>query len=735
MRTRRQIRRSSISCPGLIAILITVGLAGANTLSAAAGQPTSRPAADQRGAQGARNDNDLPIRNITLYRSGVGYFERHALVHGDRDVQLRFNVEQINDILKSMVVLDLDGGRIDGVGYGSKAPLERRLGSFAVNVADNPDLATLLNRLRGAQVGVETADGPITGTVIGVETRAKPITDGGGRQGGVVNTPFLNLVTERGIRSVDLTTIASFEILDRDLAAELSRALAALAEQRADRIKSVDLSFAGQGERRIVVAYVHEMPVWKTSYRLVLPDHPTGDQPLGGRDPEILTIQGWAIVENTSDEDWEGVRLSLVAGRPVSFEMDLYEPLFAERPQVPVPTVPGVMPRIYQAAVQEWMQREVQARRRGRDFDQSGERGVQAPAAISAPAEGMMRAEFERNQVTADQLVKYAPVAAAQAGEVGQVFRYQLQPPVSIARQRSAMLPILTSDIEGRRVSIYSRADGAEHPMRGVQLVNTSGLQLMPGPISVFDGPAYAGDAQIGHIPAGDQRLLAYAVDLEVQVVARDDSQSTVHSIRIVGGSIEETVRQEAKTSYTFNNKDAKRPRLLLVEHPRLAGWELAAPAQAAERTSSLYRFDLDIEPGEVRRFEVVQQRIQRQRHAVVEYELPRLLAYARDGKASPEVVNAVRRAGDMQSEINTIKRRMSQIDQERGQIHQEQQRIRQNMQSVGRDSDLYRQYVRRFTEQEERLDQMALEREELQRTQEARQQELEEYIRSLHVE
>jgi hypothetical protein len=673
--------------------------------------------------------SELPIRNITLYRSGVGYFERHARVMNDRDVQLRFNVEQINDILKSMVVLDLDGGRVASVGYGSKAPLDRRLGSFAINVADNPDLATLLNRLRGAAVRVVTGDGPISGTVLGVETRPRPAGDG--TRAVVVNTPFLNLITDVGIRSVDITTVASFEILDRELAGELNKALAALAEQRAERIKSVDLSFSGQGERRIVVAYVHEMPVWKTSYRLVLPEHPSGEAPLSVREPEVLTIQGWAIVENTSDEDWENVRLSLVAGRPVSFEMDLYEPLFAQRPRVPVPTVAGVMPRIYQAAVEQWAQRRVESQRGVQAIAGSA---MQPPASPPADPGERQAVMFRTSALSADDIAKYAPVAAAQAGEVGQVFQYQLQAPVSISRQRSAMLPILTSNIEGRRVSIYSRADAAEHPMRGVQLVNTSGLQLMPGPISVFDGPAYAGDAQIGHIPAGDTRLLAYAVDLEVQVVARDDSHSMVHQIRIVSGSIEETVRRQARTLYTFNNKDENRPRLLLVEQPRLANWDLVTPEEPAERTMTLYRFDLDLQPGEIKRFEVVQQRTERQVQAVADYHMPTLLAHARDGRASDEVVAAVRRAGEMQAEINTIKRRITQFEQERRQIHEEQQRIRQNMNAVGRDSDLYRQYVRRFTEQEERLDQLAGERDEMQKLQEARQRELEEFIRNLNV-
>lgn len=712
-----------------IAALVMIAGTAISPLAAAAMQPAGR-ANQQQGAerQGVQRQEELPIRNITLYRSGVGYFERQAVVNGHQEVQLRFNTDQVNDILKSMVVLDLDGGRVTSVGYGSKAPLERRLASFAVNVADNPDLATLLNRLRGAPVRVVTTDGQVNGTVLGVETR--PMAAG---ERTVVQTPFVNLLTDSGIRSLDLTQVASFEILDRELAGELTRALAALSEHRADLIKSVDLSFSGEGERRIVVAYVHEMPMWKTSYRLVLPEGVTGERPR--QEPDVLTLQGWAIVENTSDEDWQGVRLSLVAGRPVSFQMDLYEPLFAERPHVPVPTVPGVMPRVYQAAVREM-------RDARRDMDAMIERGMMAaPSSPAARARGgggqsPFSGEVEGFQkLTADELLRYSPAAAAQAGEVGEVFQYQLEAPVTIERQRSALLPIITSDIQGRRVSIYNRADGGEHPMRGVQLVNTSGLQLMPGPISVFDGASYAGDAQVGHIAAGDKRLLAYALDLEVQAAVREQTLSNMQSIRIVNGMLEEVLERRSSITYAFNNKDQKRPRLILVEHPLMPGWDLWTPEKPAEETGSLYRFEVEAAPGKTQELQVVHRRVDRNRHAVTDYQLPRLLAFATDGKASQAVVDAVRRAADMQAEINEIKRRITQIDQERSQIHQEQNRIRQNMGAIAQNSDLYRQYVQRLTDQERRLDEIMLEREQLQQSQERKQRELESFLRNLNVQ
>jgi hypothetical protein len=212
----------------------------------------------------------LPLRRITLYRSGVGAFERRGLIEGDANVQLRFDTKQINDILKSMIVLDLSKGqgRIEGVSYGSKEPLSKRLSSFAVDISDDPSMQELLGRLRGAEVSLKLAEGrELVGTVLGVETRQEPVN-----KDAVTNVAFVNVLTSDGVVSVRLPQVVSFDLRDAALKSELNKALSALAEYRADRTKTVDIRLAGQGAREIVVGYVQESPVWKTSYRLILPD-------------------------------------------------------------------------------------------------------------------------------------------------------------------------------------------------------------------------------------------------------------------------------------------------------------------------------------------------------------------------------------------------------------------------------------------------------------------------------
>ena len=702
----------------------------------AAGLAVAAPVAGQQDPP-----EKLPITAITLYRSGVGSFERRALVENDAAIQLRFKTEQINDILKSMVLLDLNGGRIDTVSYGSKEPLERRLASFGVDISDDPAAGELLARLRGTPVRLTTPEGEVSGTIMNVETRPTIVGGGPNTPPTKHDLPWMNLITPTGVRSVNLTDVTGFQILDSALAEELNKALAALAEHRADRVKTVDLTLRGEGARQIVVAYVHEMPVWKTSYRLVLPDQPEAREGQKQTEGGLPTIQGWAIVENTTDEDWNDVKLALVAGRPVSFQMDLYEPLHVYRPEVPVPMVAGVLPKVYQegtpaydAVAQMDLQSVLKSEARLRS-------AAEPPTPSAPPARGGGgRSPFrDDNQdqapLTGDDIARYAAAAQAQAGEIGEVFQYQLKNPVTIERQRSAMLPILASAINGRRVSIYNRGDSGDHPMRGVSLKNDTGLQLMPGPVSVFDGPAYAGDAQIGHVSVGDSRLIAYAVDLDVAATVKDDSTATVQKIRIVGGLIEQTTKRENRVGYGFTNKDAKRGRTILIEHPKVQGWTLVEPAKPSEETSDLYRFELEAKPSETKAVAVKQERVERQSLQVVGYDLKALLGYSKDGKASAKVVEAVQHAAELQTKINEIERRIGELDRESTAINTDQSRIRQNMQTVERTTDLYKRYMTKLGEQETRLEQLTTERAKATEGQTGAQAELEAYLRGLNVD
>jgi len=723
MTTRHQLRhrdplfpsaehtsRRMIVCAGLLCMLGATSVASAQAVTGVGGSPR------------------MPITGVTLYRSGVGSFERQGSIAAGDTVSLRFAQDGINDLLKSMVILD-EQQALKGVSFESNEPLSRQLASFGIDLSGNPTLAELLGRLRGTRITVSSDDGPVSGTILGNETRQQAVGDS--KQ--PLAVPYINILTESGIRSVNLTTVGSVQLQDAGLNAELSKALAALAAHTTDRFKTVSVSFAGQGSRTVRIAYVGEMPVWKTSYRLVLP---SADK---SKDPSLLF--GWAIVENSTDDDWSDVRLSLVASQPVSFEMNLAQAMHIERPEVPVPMVAGAAPRVYgdSSAFEERRDLSVESRARGGGGGGVAMKSAPPNARIAmdaAPPAPMaaLAGQFGANEGGEELSWNNAARSQAEGGAVGESFQYTLRNPVSIARQQSAMLPIIASDVQARRISIFSPSDGIDHPMRGVELSNSSGQQLIPGPIAVFDGSAYAGDAQIQFMAAGDKRLLAYAVDLDVACAVTRDSSTAIVSVKILDGFIEETQKVRGSVTYAFKNKDATRSRSLLVESPKSAGWDLVEPKKPASETAQVYRFELEVAAEKTASLTVVQEITMRQRLVATDYDLPTLLGYASSGKASSAVVDAVRKVAAMRSSIVDVERNLQNAAAERESIASDQERIRQNMGSIEKGTELYRRYLAKFDEQENRLAELGKTTADLKLQLQQLNDELRQYLAGLNV-
>lgn len=731
-------RRARLSAvPALVLVMFSGAAASIGSPALFDGE---QPGARAGAAAAATGAESLPITRITLYRSGVGYFLRTGQVQDSAQVQLKFDVSQINDVLKSLQVLDLDGGRVDSVSYASKDPLSRRLASFSLPIADNPSLPAIMERLRGSKVTLTTVEGTVSGTVLSTETRKLPSGGGGDRTPVVIDTPMVNIVTATGLKSVRISDVSSFQILDKQLAEELDRALTALAESRAERVKTVDLSLSGAGARRVALAYVHETPVWKTSYRLVLPEAPADGAKASG--PQL---QGWAIVENTTDQDWSNVRLSLVSGRPVSFRMDLYEPMYVFRPEVAVPTVAGVMPRSYEggtggAPVVTGMPAPAPASAApgspgggggGLARRMSGARDA-AKAGAPAEAENLADRGFG---ISAGDMAGYAPAAAARAGEVGEVFQYELASPVTIERQRSAMLPIINASITGRRVSIYNQGDRADHPMRGVEITNSTSLQLLPGPISVFDGAAYAGDATINQVSAGDKRLLAYAVDLDVAVTSKPGGDSNITNLKIVEGAFIQTQKQRQTLAYTFDNKDLKRGRTIIVEAPKLDGWTLVAPTKPEEQTQTMYRFGLEVDAAKAGAIEIVQERVYSESVGLFNYDPAYILRLHKDGKLSDAVLKAFQTAAAKQGAINEQERQIAELDRQLNSAKTDTTQITQMMNQLDRQNENYATLNKRLKDRLARVETLETQRTTAGERLETLRRELAEYLRTLTVE
>lgn len=709
------------------ALVLAAGLAVGISETFADSYAARVPAqATQRGAADARAETELPIRRVTLYASGVGSFQHFGRVTGTETISMRFKTDQINDILKSMVLLDLDGGDIGAVTYASQEPLERRLASFGIDISKISNTVDLLTQLRGTPVRLGTPDGEFEGAVLSVEDRTTLVTATQGGNHAHYQEPYVTIVTESGLRSFAISNIRTLEITDERLRGELSRALLALAEHRADRSKSVEVTFSGSPNvaRRVVASYVSEMPVWKSSYRLVLPDEKAGGRP---------TLQAWAIVENTTDHDWEDVELALASGRPVSFVMNLYQTLFAPRPEVPVPMIFAVAPRIYEAAMNR------QSFSSGFTVRSESARAGRSGAALDAPREEPFSSQSQGQDsllyaLSAEELSDYSAKAQAAAGVVGEQFLFTVNQPVTLARQQSAMLPIANSAISGERVSVFTPTDGQPHPMRGMRITNDAGIPLMPGPIAVYDGAVYAGDAQIPHTSRGMDRLLTYAVDLDVRIDTEISSTRNVQRFRIINGLLETYWLQDMTTTYTLANS-AENERRIFIEHPRRHDWEIVSQTKPTEVTESINRFEVKVSGGENERLVVKEETVNASSVRLIDVDFSDGFGeYIRDGRMSEEIAAALSQIRTMRTEIASLENAVRDLDRERDDISNDQSRVRENMTRLDRTSDLYQRYVRQMNLQEDRLEKIHTERAALsERLQEARDA-LNRYIASLKI-
>jgi hypothetical protein len=641
----------------------------------------------------------LPLSRIVLFSSGVGYFQRDGQVDGNATLELAFRAGEINDLLKSLVLRDLDGGQVAAVSYASRDPLARTLRSFAIDLTGNPDLAGVLEQVRGEPMEVITSE-TVRGTLLGVEQRltAKEFAE-----------TYLNLLTDRGLRSVPLSQVREVRLLSQELDRELRAALGLLAQGHSQDRKRVTISFTGRGRRRVQVGYLLETPVWKTSYRLVL----------GAEQSHYL--QGWAIVENTTDQDWRGVRLALVSGRPVSFSMDLYQPLYLRRPVVVPEMYEGLRPQVYDE--------DLEAEAAG-----AASRDVMREKAPPPPAPSSRMFAPPQAQAPEPMDLSQGVTVAASGGEAGSLFQYSISLPVTLVRQESAMLPIVGQDIQGRRVAIYNERVQPRHPMLGLEIRNTTGLTLMGGPITLFEAGSYAGDAQIESLPDGAERLISYALDLETEVAPASRSvPERLVGVRIARGVLVSTVTYRREKTYTVKLRGG-RDRDVLIEHPSSADWTLVDPKQAEERTRDLYRFQVRVPAGGTRELVVAEERRAEQTVAVTNASDDLIAVYLRSASVSQRVKDALAEIARRKTELADTVRQRQEQERRAQSIRGEQGRIRQNMDSLDMESPLYKRYVSQLDAQETELEGIVAEVERLAARETTLRKGLDDYILSLDL-
>lgn len=660
-------------------------------------------------------DATIPITRVVLYKHGIGYFERQGAVSGETTVALRFKQTEMSDVLKTLTVLDRSGGAIEAIAYDSQKPPEMVLSEFAFDLRTDDVQQRVLEQLRGALVTAEFAGrGVIQGSVLGLDQRVERV------DGVEVKKPRLSVLTETGlVRSGDLADLTSLKFDDPKLAEEIGRFLAVLRSTHRRDQRSLDLMCNGVGERLIFASYAVEQPVWKATYRLVLT---TAKSPY---------LQGWAVVDNTSDDDWTGVKLSLIAGLPVSFRQDLYTPEFRERPELSV----------HEVAVARFVEG-----RFGADDDSTLQTGGVA-SGIGKKSEAKLK--------EAETLRQLGYTGGAKSGargfedafrdvesqsvtrEIGDLLEYTIEHPVSIPRNRSALLPIVSGEVEGAKVALYLESARATNPFSAVHLKNTTGLSLEGGPVTILEGETYAGEAMLTSLKPNEQRYVPYAVDLGVKATTNFDSKSErVFKVVFVNGvMITHRHRIETKT-YTFDNKNQD-SRTVVVEHARRYGMELRAPV-ATETELERYRFEIALAANEKKSVAVVEA-TPVQETFTVSGVTPDVLALCGErgmlNETSRKFLSDVVAA---RAEIAALDAQLAERTRESKAITADEDRLRRNREALGDSPDekeLVKLYIDQLRANEARVQQLTKESNELRVLRDSKQAALDQKVQDFALE
>src|SRR6185369_12481937 len=399
--------------------------------------------------------------------------------------------------------------------------LDKRLQDFPFAVDRQASLAAFLDQLKGARLELRLGSDTVAGTIIAART-VKPDERTPERENVV-------LLTDSGeIRTFDMGAASSVKLSDPKLQGLLRDYLTVLSGARSKDKRSVYIDTAGTGTRQLTASYMTPSAVWKSSYRLIFG---TGAE---------ATLEGWAIIDNTSGEDWSNVKLSVVSGRPISFITQLYEPRYVQRPSGELAENRAVAPIVLQGAM-----------------------GGAAPAAAKAfaaappaPANRQDRGFRAEEAVSVDALRDSSIAPALNTRDLGELFEYSFSTPVSVKQGESAMLPFLQQKINARKLLIYMESFGL-NPMNAAEIANSTSKTLDGGPITVYDANTYAGEALVETLKAGDKRLISYGVDLGTRITTEFDStRANVREVHFARGVLTTRNSVEETKTYTIKNVD-----------------------------------------------------------------------------------------------------------------------------------------------------------------------------------
>jgi hypothetical protein len=637
--------------------------------------------------------NQFPITKITLFKHGVGYFTRKSTFSGE-SITLKFKKEQMDDILKSLTLIERGTGKVLGVDYDTPEDRDKRLkGSTIVMRDEERYIWDLLKGLKGRKVKLYYADGKEeVGLFVGFDRdNIKPME---------LSRVYVLKDGEKTVTITQIDKINAFDILDENSLSDLKFFLETTATNESHRSIQVRLT---SGEHDLEMSYITAAPLWRVSYRLVMmePSQPTTTQENISSSLSNGILQGWGIFDNSIEEDLKGVSLSLVAGKPISFIYELYKSNTPERPVLKeemkslvgpvefegggksrntIPTSDDIVAALGQKASKPSAPMQFPSLHTSGNLSQDDIDALLGGVAYSGD-------EIEETVASQPTPANYSVESQTSGKELGELFQYTIGNPVSVDRGKSAMVPILNSAQEFNRELIYNGNKLKHHPLSIVRFYNKTGLTLEKGPVTIIDNGEYVGEGLLPFTPNEAEAIISFAVDLGTIIKESQRVETSLFSINIKQGYFLENIYEIQSTKYTIENKSPNE-KMIYIEHNLLAGYEVFDTIEASELKVDFHRYRLDVKASETVTLIVKERKLIQKREALGSISYDNFSKFFNDKFLDNETFEQIKIYFEKQNSITQMEKIYADLENRKNQITKTQEQIRKNISTLSTTGD-----------------------------------------------
>ncbi|MEX2681901.1 MAG: hypothetical protein Q6373_009880 [Candidatus Sigynarchaeota archaeon] len=666
--------------------------------------------------------SSLTVKSVTLFKHGVSFFTLKGKIKGTSTISLEFKKNEMNDVLKSLLVLDMGGGFVSSIAYDADQDIGKVLQNVAVDIASSGSFTSLVENFKGALTQLDL-DGNevITGRIMGIQEYTAIVNEH------EVTRPALVVLDTKGnVGQIKFSDIKGIKLADPKLQKDLDFYLDTIIAGKKADAKRIFIHCEGEGEseREILASYIIESPVWKTSYRMLIPEDPK---------EEKCFLSGWCLVENTTEQDWDEIDIAMVAGMPVSFVCPIYPPTYIARPVVEPPRAAQIGPAAIEDEVGDEARFEEATKKKMAEEPRKAKTRppgaapppMRAMAGAVAPAMCAPGAPAPASMQVAMKQVAAQTQAQVSTKNMGELFEYRISKPVTIKRKQSALVPIVSKDIKGKRVLLYEQSQHEKNPMACLEITNTAGVTLEQGPITIFYQDNLAGEAMLPFLNQEETRLLSYALEQGVIVDKEKESKSeSVHRVSFGGGYSYEYFYTTMKTTYKIQNKTDK-AHALYIDHPKTAGYEIYDTKLVPKDTPNHNRFTMSLEPKQNIKLVVNERCESYSSYYIWDMNKKTLLEnvqwYLSKEWIKPAEQALLTQVAEVLEKLNEAKNVLSKRQAELNEIFQEQDRLRKNLSSMSKtpsrsEIELREKYVSKLDAQESRLEEIQAEIKSLQK-------------------